>query len=75
MYQEAISYYEMIGSDNIDNETKSEVKFKQGYAYFIRGDKANAQTAFEGIKDLDGKYYQEKDINKAILSSLHEILK
>ena len=35
-YREAISYYEMIDLNNVDQEMKSEVAFKQGYCHFVR---------------------------------------
>lgn len=68
MYQQAIAYYEMMDTDNLDSRTKAEVKFRQGYAYFIRDDKDNAKLQFDDIKDLDGEYYEETNYYLGILS-------
>lgn len=68
MYQQAIAYYEMMDSDNLDMKTKVEVKFRQGYAYFIREDKDNAKIQFEEIKDLNGEFYEETNYYLGILA-------
>ncbi|MGK0387365.1 MAG: tetratricopeptide (TPR) repeat protein [Maribacter sp.] len=68
MYQQAIAYYEMAGTDNLDPATMSEVKYKQGYAYFVRDDKTNAKIQFEKIKGFQGKYHGEANYYLGIIA-------
>ncbi len=68
MYQESIRYYEMLDGNELDNNTKAKVKFKQGYAYFVKDEKAKAKEAFTSIQYLKGPHYEETNYYLGILA-------
>lgn len=56
--QQAISYYEAAGIDNLSNDEIGDEKFELGYAYFNEQMFDKAKPLFASIKDLPGnKYY------------------
>ncbi len=56
-YDEASRFYDMLSVADMSAQQRQEVKFKQGYAYFINKKFPQAKGAFKGIKDIDGQYY------------------
>ncbi|QES89867.1 tetratricopeptide repeat protein [Rhizosphaericola mali] len=51
-YQNAATYYEKAGYDNLTNEQLSSVKFHQGYAYFMLKNFAKAKPLFNAIRQI-----------------------
>ena len=56
-YDEASRFYDMLSVSDMSSGQRQEVKFKQGYAYFINKKFPQAKGAFRLIKDTDGQYY------------------
>lgn len=50
-YDEALVYYNMAPVGSMSGDLKNEIRFKQGYSYFITKKFAQAKTAFAGIKE------------------------
>jgi len=62
-YKEALEGYALVVSEKLDTETKADVLFKQGYAYFQLNEYAKAAPFFDQAKGLgqpisyDAYYY------------------
>lgn len=50
-YNEALEYYAMAPSDAVNGGLRDEIRFKQGYSYFVTKRFPQAKTAFSGIKE------------------------
>ena len=50
-YNEALEYYDMAPTDAISGGLRDEIRFKQGYSYFVTKRFSLAKTAFSGIKE------------------------
>ncbi|MBL7774747.1 MAG: tetratricopeptide repeat protein, partial [Saprospiraceae bacterium] len=50
-YNEALTYYDMAPSDAVSGSLRDEIRFKQGYSYFVTKRFPQAKTAFAGIKE------------------------
>lgn len=58
-YDEAISFYSMIDPTTLSDEQTSEIKFKQGYAQFVKKKFPEAKASFGAIKNIKNKYYEQ----------------
>jgi tetratricopeptide (TPR) repeat protein len=56
-YEKAADYYERVPTNGMSREQKAEVKFKMGYALFVKKKFKSAKSAFRSIKDLENEYY------------------
>lgn len=56
-YRKALEYYAEINPNNLSTDQLSELKFKQGYAYFLRKDFDNSITAFSQIRENKNRFY------------------
>jgi tetratricopeptide (TPR) repeat protein len=56
-YDKAIEYFNQIPAYQLSPEKRSEVKFKTGYAYFVRKQFSQAKAQFRQVKDIDNDYY------------------
>lgn len=56
-YEKAVDYFSKVPTAGMSRDQRAEVKFKMGYAQFIRKDFAKAKNNFRDIKDIDGEYY------------------
>lgn len=56
-YDKAASFLEDADLSSMSGEERREMKFKQGYAYFVQKKFPQAQACFRQVKDQDGKYY------------------
>lgn len=56
-YDKAVEYFNQIPAYQLSPEKRSEVKFKTGYAYFVRKQFAQAKTQFKQVKDIENDYY------------------
>ena len=57
-YEEAISFYNMVDPATLSDDQKSEIKFKQGYAQFVKKKYSESKASFGAIKNLKNKYYE-----------------
>ncbi|MCB0636610.1 MAG: tetratricopeptide repeat protein, partial [Lewinella sp.] len=56
-YEKAIEYLEQVPTAGLSREDRAAVKFRLGYAYFVRKDFAQAKFQFREIKDINNDYY------------------
>ncbi|MEM9824677.1 MAG: tetratricopeptide repeat protein, partial [Bacteroidota bacterium] len=56
-YEKAASLFASIDAYELNRDQRSEVKFKLGYAYFVKKKFREARTAFSEIKDIQNQYY------------------
>lgn len=56
-YDEAISFYQMIDPSTMTAEQRSEIKFKEGYALFVKKKFGESKTAFNSIRNIQNEYY------------------
>ena len=56
-YEKAIEYFSSIPSYNLTKDQRSEVKFKMGYALFVKKKFPQAKAAFEPIRDIQNEYF------------------
>lgn len=56
-YDKAATFLDDLDLDGMSGEQRREMKFKQGYSYFVAKKFPQAQAAFRQVKDQDGKYY------------------
>lgn len=56
-YDKAASFLENVDMSSVSGEERREMKFKQGYAYFVQKKFPQAQACFRQVKDQDGKFY------------------
>lgn len=50
-YNEAIEYYDMAPAGAASGAVRDEIRFKQGYSYFVTKRFAQAKTAFAGLRE------------------------
>lgn len=50
-YDEALSYYDLAPTDAISGAVRDEIRFKQGYSYFVTKRFPQAKTALAGLKE------------------------
>lgn len=56
-YDKALSFYTLLDNRGLSSEVLSEVRFKQGYAYFSKKDFKQAAASFKQVSDLKTEYY------------------
>jgi tetratricopeptide (TPR) repeat protein len=56
-YDKAAEFLNNIDMAGMSGEQRREMKFKQGYSYFVAKKFPQAQQCFRQVKDEDGKYY------------------
>jgi len=56
-YEKAAEYYEQVPTLSMTRDQRAEVKFKLGYAQFVKKKFAQAKSNFRDIKDLENEYY------------------
>jgi tetratricopeptide (TPR) repeat protein len=56
-YKESSKFYSMIRSNDVDNITFSEVKFKLGYGFFAQKNFGQAEKEFGSIRNIKNEYY------------------
>ncbi|MEL6867626.1 MAG: tetratricopeptide repeat protein, partial [Bacteroidota bacterium] len=56
-YDKAVQLFAQIDASELSKEERSEVKFKQGYALFVRKKFKQARGAFNLVKDQENQYY------------------
>ena len=56
-FNKANKYFDLLNNAALSSEKRSEVKFKQGYAYFLNKKFSEAKSAFTLIKEDKNKYY------------------
>jgi tetratricopeptide (TPR) repeat protein len=57
-YKKAQSFFDMVDARALGSDQRAEVKFKEGYAFFVQKNFAKAKDAFASIKDVQGEYYE-----------------
>ncbi|MCC6463619.1 MAG: tetratricopeptide repeat protein [Saprospiraceae bacterium] len=50
-YQQALDYYDMAPTDAVAGPVRDEIRFKQGYSYFVTKKFNQAKTALAGLKE------------------------
>ncbi len=68
IFQQAISNYNKIDTLHLNNEEKSALFFKRGYAYFTRNDDINASVNFNKINSSENIYSKKANYYSGILS-------
>lgn len=56
-YEKAIAYYERVPTAGMSREQKSEVKFRTGYAYFVKKRFDQAKINFREVRNFENKYF------------------
>ncbi|MCB0643412.1 MAG: tetratricopeptide repeat protein, partial [Phaeodactylibacter sp.] len=56
-YDKALEYFAMVPTRSLTKDQRSEVRFKMGYAYFVRKDFAKAKSNFSEIKSVENEYF------------------
>ena len=56
-YEKAVEYLSQIPTYQLTNEQRSEVRFKMGYAFFVKKEFSKAKGNFNQVKDLENEYY------------------
>ena len=56
-YDKAVEYFSQIPTAQLSAEEKSEVRFKMGYAFFVRKKFTKAKDNFQQVKNLENEYY------------------
>lgn len=56
-FKEAISYYELAGVANLNNEEVIQAKFELAYCYFSSGLFNQSEPLLASVRELGGKYY------------------
>jgi len=56
-YDQALDYFEQIPTLGITQQRRAEVRFKMGYAYFVKEDFDTAKSLFKEVEDIEGEYY------------------
>ncbi len=57
-YDQALNYYDMAPTDAASGALRDEIRFKQGYSYFVTKRFAQAKTALAGLKEnARGEWY------------------
>jgi len=55
-YRKAVTYYESVNRQNLEQDQLAVYFFRLGYSHYIRGDKSRALLMFSEIKDIDTEY-------------------
>lgn len=56
-YDKAAAFMDNMDLDGLSGEQRREMKFKQGYCYFVAKKFGPAQVCFRQVKEQEGKYY------------------
>lgn len=56
-YDKALSFFQMIDQGSLTKEERAELRFKQGYCYFVKKDFRKARSAFYPMKDTKTDYF------------------
>lgn len=56
-YDEAISFYQMIDPSTLTDDQRSEFKFKEGYAQFVKKKFPEAKSSFNQIRNIQNDYF------------------
>ena len=56
-YDRALDYFNRVPTSGMTREQRSEVRFRTGYANFVRKNFQEAKTSFREIKDFENKYF------------------
>lgn len=56
-YDKAIGYLARVPSNGLSREERASVKFRLGYAHFVKKNFGQAKTNFRAIKDIENDYY------------------
>ena len=56
-YDQALEYFNRIPTYQLSRTERAEVKFKMGYANFVKKDFAEARSHFDEVKDYDNSEY------------------
>jgi tetratricopeptide (TPR) repeat protein len=56
-YEKAAAFFEQVPTLGMSREQRAEVKFKHGYALFVKKKFAKAKSLFRDVKDLENEYY------------------
>lgn len=56
-YDKAVEYFSKVPSSQLTSTEKSEVRFKMGYAFFVRKKFNQAIDNFKLVKNLENEYY------------------
>jgi tetratricopeptide (TPR) repeat protein len=56
-YAKSLVYYNQISTVDLDNTAITQLRFKQGYAYFVTRDFQKARKSFGEIINIKDKYY------------------
>lgn len=56
-YDEAITFYEMIDPSTLSDDQRSEIKFKEGYAKFVKKNFSGAKSALGQIRKIKNDNY------------------
>lgn len=57
-YDKAIEFYNKAPSSGMTKAQRTEVKFKTGYAHFVRKEFSQAKSKFKEIASIEGEYYE-----------------
>lgn len=52
-YEEAIAFFQMIDPSTLSNDQRSELKFKEGYAQFVKKKFPEAKASFNQIRNIE----------------------
>lgn len=56
-YDKANSFYTMLDPGDLTSGQRQELKFKEGYGYFVKKQFPKAKVSFKQIKDVQGEFY------------------
>jgi len=56
-YEEAIAFFQMIDPSTLSNDQRSELKFKEGYAQFVKKKFPEAKASFNQIRNIQNDNY------------------
>lgn len=56
-YEKAIEYLAQVPTSGLSREERAAVKFRLGYANFVKKDFVQAKASFREIKDIENEYY------------------
>ena len=56
-YDKALEFYERVPNSGLTRDERSEVAFRQGYAYFVRKDFGRAKQYFQRGQNIQNEFY------------------
>lgn len=56
-YEKATEYYQRLPSTSMTKNQRAEVRFREGYSYFVQKQFITARSLFEEIDDVQNDYY------------------